>query len=68
MDLLTFTFESGGRPLYEQLYRRIAGEIAGGRLRAGERLPSKRKLGEHLRVSVNTVDGAYRMLVDEGYV
>ena len=68
MDTLTFTFEPGGRPLYEQLYRRIAAEIASGRLKAGERLPSKRALGAHLQISVNTVDGAYRMLADEGYL
>ena len=30
------------RPLYEQLYRYIRGEIEAGRLAAGERLPSKR--------------------------
>jgi GntR family transcriptional regulator/MocR family aminotransferase len=68
MDTLTLTFASGARPLYEQLYRRIADEIASGRLQAGEKLPSKRALGAHLQISVNTVDGAYRMLADEGYL
>ena len=43
------------RPLYEQLYRYIRGEIEAGRLAAGERLPSKRALAAHLKISVVTV-------------
>lgn len=45
------------RPLYEQLYRYIRGEIEAGRLAAGERLPSKRALAAHLKISVVTVEG-----------
>ena len=45
-------------PLYEQLYRHIRGEIEAGRLAAGERLPSKRTLAAHLKVSVVTVEKA----------
>ena len=50
---------SGSRPLYEQIYRHIRGEIEAGRLLPGERLPSKRALASHLKVSVVTVEGAY---------
>ncbi len=39
-----------------------------GRIVSGERLPSKRSLATQLRVSVNTVDTAYGMLVAEGYI
>ncbi len=67
MDALTLTF-SGSKPLYHQLYKKLADEIASGHIKPGERLPSKRMLGEHLQLSVNTVDGAYQMLVDEGYI
>ena len=56
------------RPLYEQLYRYIRGEIEAGRLRAGERLPSKRALAAHLKISVVTVEGAYGQLLAEGYL
>ena len=43
--MFTPILDSGSsRPLYEQLYRYIRDEIEGGRLRAGERLPSKRAL------------------------
>ena len=55
-------------PLYEQLYRHIRGEIESGRLKAGARLPSKRALAAHLKVSVVTVEGAYDQLLAEGYL
>ncbi len=56
------------RPLYEQLYRHIRGEIEAGRLAPGTRLPSKRALAAHLKVSVVTVEGAYEQLLAEGYL
>ena len=59
---------SASMPLYEQLYRHIRGEIEAGRLAAGERLPSKRALAAHLKISVVTVEGAYNQLLAEGYL
>jgi len=55
-------------PLYLQLYRHIAAQIRSGALQPHQRLPGKRKLAEHLSVSVNTVDTAYQMLCAEGYL
>lgn len=67
--MLTYAMENrGGLPLYEYLYRCIRADILGGTLTAGERLPSKRALAEHLNVSVITVEGAYQQLEAEGYV
>ena len=67
--MLTYDLEArNGLSLYEYLYRRIRDDILSGALVAGERLPSKRALAEHLRVSVITVEGAYQQLVAEGYV
>ena len=67
--MLTYSLEDrGGLPLYEYLYRRIRADILSGTLSAGERLPSKRALAEHLRVSVITVEGAYSQLEAEGYL
>ena len=67
--MLTPILDSGGEsPLYEQLYRQLRGEIESGRLAAGEKLPSKRSLAAHLRVSVVTVEGAYGQLLAEGYL
>ena len=56
------------KPLYEQLYEYIKEEIRSGRLAAGERLPSKRMLAAHLKVSRSTVEMAYDQLVSEGYI
>lgn len=55
-------------PLYEQLYRYIRIEIECGHLRANEKLPSKRTLCAHLKVSQNTVETAYAQLAAEGYL
>ena len=67
--MLTYSMEERGEtPLYEYLYRRIREDILSGTLAAGERLPSKRALAEHLRLSVITVEGAYQQLEAEGYV
>ena len=67
--MLTPMLDSGGSmPLYEQLYRHIRGEIQAGRLAVGERLPSKRALAAHLKISVVTVEGAYNQLLAEGYL
>ncbi len=67
--MLTYDMEDrGGLSLYEYLYRRLRDDILSGALPAGERLPSKRALAEHLRVSVITVEGAYQQLEAEGYV
>ena len=65
--MLTYDLEArGGLALYDYLYRCIRDDILSGALAAGERLPSKRALAEHLRVSVITVEGAYRQLEAEG--
>ena len=67
--MLTYSLEErGGLPLYEYLYRCIREDILSGVLAAGERLPSKRALAEHLRISVITVENAYAQLEAEGYV
>ncbi|NLT10797.1 MAG: GntR family transcriptional regulator, partial [Clostridiaceae bacterium] len=44
------------KPLFLQLYQAIADDCLSGRLLAGDKLPSRRKLARELRISVNTVD------------
>ncbi|MBQ9535155.1 MAG: PLP-dependent aminotransferase family protein [Clostridia bacterium] len=69
MNNFTFTLDPASRvPLYQQLYAAVVGEIRAGRLRGGERLPSKRSLCRHLGVSRSTVETAYGILCDEGYI
>ena len=67
--MLTYSLEErGGLPLYEYLYQRIRRDILDGTLAAGERLPSKRALAEHLQISVITVENAYQQLEAEGFL
>lgn len=54
--------------LYEQIYENIKRDILSGRLCAGEKLTSKRRLAERLGVSIITVENAYAQLIAEGYV
>lgn len=55
-------------PAYEQLYHFLVAQIKAGVLVAGDRLPSRRRLSAECPISQRTVDTAYGMLVDEGYV
>lgn len=53
---------------YYYLYSAIKEDILSGALKKNEKLPSKRSLAEHLGVSLITVETAYQMLKDEGYI
>lgn len=69
MDMLTFTIDTDSKvPIYQQLYTYIKTEIQLGRLKYNSKLPSKRKLAAYLNVSLNTVQGAYDQLMEEGYI
>ena len=53
---------------YYGLYINIKNRILNGEYRAGEKLPSKRVMAEMTGYSIITVQTAYGMLADEGYV
>ncbi|HKU45776.1 MAG TPA: GntR family transcriptional regulator, partial [Burkholderiales bacterium] len=55
-------------PLYHQLADQIHELIRAGTLRAGERVPSVRRLSNQQRVSVSTVLQAYQRLEDIGVI
>jgi len=57
-----------GNPLYLQLYTYLKQEIQSGRIPPHSKLPSQRRLSQHLSASRNTVDAAYQQLLVEGYV
>lgn len=59
---------SSGVPLYQQLYQSIRAEIASGLLSHGQKLPSIASMARDLAVSHNTVEHAYALLTDEGYL
>lgn len=67
-SVLTYDLSRTGQPLYLQLYRAVRADILSGALTAGEKLPSKRALAQHLEVSVATVQNAYEQLLAEGYI
>lgn len=67
--MLTVFFDRESKiPLYEQLYLYIKTAIEQKELKANEKLPSKRKLAMHLKVSVITIESAYNQLMAEGYI
>ena len=57
-----------GTPLYLQLVEHLKHAIETGAIRAGEQLPSVRRMAEDLLINPNTVVRAYRDLESEGIV
>jgi len=55
-------------PLAQQLVDELRRRVQAGSLGPGERLPPVRGLASSLRVTPETVAGAYKRLVDEGYL
>lgn len=67
--MLTYDLDKrGNKTMYEYLYELIKEDIADGKLKADEKLPSKRGLSQHLQISVKTVENAYEQLLLEGYI
>ena len=55
-------------PIYLQICQRFKTAIAQGHLRAGDRVPAVRALATELSLARGTVEMAYRILTDEGYL
>lgn len=69
--MVSFTFsldKNGQKALYLQLYEHIVREIQNGNLSTGEKLPSKRMMAKFLNISQSTIETAYEMLLEEGYI
>lgn len=54
--------------LYEQLYNCIIFGIATGQLCPGEKMPTVRQLGVDLGINLHTVNKAYALLKQNGYL
>ncbi|WP_052295723.1 GntR family transcriptional regulator [Thermoplasma acidophilum] len=67
-DLIITIDPNSQTPLYRQIYSQIVGAIATGRLLPGDRLPSLRVLAGLLDVNYHTVNEAYEMLRQEGFI
>jgi GntR family transcriptional regulator len=59
---------ASGTPLYLQLVEHLKHSIETGAIRAGEQLPSVRRMAEDLVINPNTVVRAYRDLESQGIV
>lgn len=55
-------------PIYTQLVNQIIEGIASGKLKLGEPLPSVRSLASDIGVNLHTVNKAYTLLKQEGYI
>ncbi|WP_175764053.1 PLP-dependent aminotransferase family protein [Burkholderia ambifaria] len=55
-------------PVYLQICERFKAAIAAGHLRPGDRVPALRGLATQLNTARGTVEQAYTILVDEGYL
>lgn len=55
-------------PIYIQIVEQVRQQIADGRLKAGDQLPTVRALASDLRINFNTVSRAYRLLDEAGVI
>lgn len=60
--------QSDEAPIYLQIRDQIIEGIARGELSPGDSLPSVRQLAADLGINLHTVNKAYAVLRDEGYV
>ena len=60
--------QTSPEPVYLQVRDQIVAAIARGELRPADRLPSVRALASDLGINLHTVNKAYAVLRDEGYL
>ncbi len=65
---MRYVIHKENRPVYLQLYQQIREDIIAENYPYNTKLPSKRSLAEETGVSTITVEHAYALLCDEGYV
>ncbi len=55
-------------PIYIQIVERVKHMIATGEMKPGDQLPTVRQLAQDMRVNLNTIARAYRLLNDAGVI
>lgn len=65
---MNYVIDKKKHPVYIELYKHIRDDIVNGMYPYKSKLPSKRNLAEETGVSIITVEHAYSLLCDEGYV
>lgn len=57
-----------GTPIYVQITEQIRRQLAEGKLKPGDQLPTVREMAADLRVNYNTIARAYRLLDEAGLI
>ena len=65
---MKYKVDKGIHPAYLQIYKQIKDDIINANFKYGTKLPSKRLLADETQTSTVTVEHAYALLCDEGYV
>lgn len=65
---MKYKIDKNKRPIYLQIYRQIKEDIINGVYVYNTKLPSKRLLADEIGSSTITIEHAYGLLCDEGYV
>ena len=65
---MKYTVDKDKHPIYLQIYKQILNDIVAENYPYNSKLPSKRALAEECGVSTITVEHAYALLCEEGYV
>ncbi|BAC12469.1 GntR family transcriptional regulator [Oceanobacillus iheyensis] len=55
-------------PVYIQVKRHLKEQIATGKLKPGEEIPSRRELASQLEINPNTAQRAYKEMEEEGLI
>ena len=65
---MKYKIDKRSHPIYLQIYKQIKNDIIVGNYPYNTKLPSKRLLADETETSTVTVEHAYELLCDEGYV
>lgn len=65
---MKYKIDKHTHPIYLQIYNQLKDDIVNGHYPYNAKLPSKRLLAEETETSIITVEHAYSLLCDEGYV
>lgn len=65
---MKYKVDKNVRPVYLQIYKQIKDDIINGNFPYNAKLPSKRLLADETETSTVTIEHAYALLCDEGYI
>lgn len=65
---MKYKIDPTSRPLYMQIYNQLREDIINGIYPYDTKIPSKRLMSDECGVSIITVEHAYELLCDEGYI